>query len=232
MNKIYKFIQKMNSNNINLVKECNHFEKIEFIDKPAFDKKYSNFKKNPENLVIITDFDYTLTRKLHPEKGTLYSSYCVLEYWDNISEKYRKENKELFEKYYPIEIDHTLDFEERDKFVRQWYRENFELIIAENITKSDFQKMVVQAEGLFCYRYGIMEFFDLIRKYKINIYIISGGLFEIIEESLRMLLPYYSEIEGLIHIVSNKFKYDDRGKLIGYEDPFVYTFNKGEVIKL
>jgi HAD superfamily hydrolase (TIGR01544 family) len=218
----------MNST-INLVKEYNKCEKIEYIDSGSFKQKVTEFKKSPDSLVVITDFDYTLTRKLHPEKGNFFSSYCVLEYADQISEKYRKENKELFDKYYPIELDHTLDFVERDKTVRQWYKENFDLIVGENITKSDFQKMVIQAEGKFVYRYGIIEFFENVRKYGINVYIISGGLYEVIEESLKLLLPYYNEIEHLIHIVSNKFIYDKSGKLVGYQDPFVYTFNKGEV---
>jgi HAD superfamily hydrolase (TIGR01544 family) len=228
MNKFFKFIRKMNST-INLVKEHNKNEKIEYINEEEFKRKVTEFKKAPDSLVVITDFDYTLTRKLHPEEGNFYSSYCVLEYADLISEKYRKENKLLFDKYYPIELDHTMDFKERDRIVRQWYKENFDLIVAEKITKSDFQKMIIQAEGMFCYRYGIMEFFDLIRRDRINIYIISGGLYEIIEESLKLLLPYYGEVEELIHIVSNKFVYDENDKLVGYKDPFVYTFNKGEV---
>lgn len=216
----------------NFICENNPLEKIKLINK-NLEFKIKEFQKNPEKLVIVSDFDYTLSKKFHHKNQdtTLFSSYCVLEAFDTLSEKYRKVNKELFEKYHPIEIDHTMDFKERDLIIHQWFRENLDLLVDENLTKESFQKMVTNSETKFFYRYGIIELFELIKKYSIPLYIISGGIFEIIDESMSFVIPQYKELreKKLINIVANKFRYDEENKVIGYEEPCVYTFNKGKV---
>jgi HAD superfamily hydrolase (TIGR01544 family) len=226
------FVVKSNYNQIiNIVNDYNQEEEIHIVEE-HLKSKINEFKKNSKRLTIVSDFDYTLTNRYHDEHGSLYSSYCILECSDSISEKFRKENKELFDKYSHIENDITLDFSERDFLIRKWFKDNLDLIIAEDITKSDFRKMVLQAENKFFFRYGILEFFELLFHNDIPIYIISGGIYEIIDEALKMLLPHYEHMreKNLIHIISNKFTYDNNDKVIGYEEPFVYTFNKGEVI--
>jgi 2-hydroxy-3-keto-5-methylthiopentenyl-1-phosphate phosphatase len=117
--------------------------------------------------------------------------------------------------------------------MRTWFKENLDLMLAENVTKENFQSMILQAERNFYYRHGILEFFELIHNNKIPLFIISGGIYEIIEESLKLVLPYYKELKekNLIHIIANKFTYDHNNKVNGYSEPFVYTFNKGEILK-
>jgi HAD superfamily hydrolase (TIGR01544 family) len=227
-----KFLKMQSSNlSTNYVNDYNPLEKIKIINSD-FIRKVEEFKKNKDHLVIITDFDYTLTKKFNKEES-LYSSYCVLEFSDMISENYRKLNKELFQKYHPLESDTTLDFLTRDELIKKWFRENLDLLVEENISKEDFLQMVIQAEKKLIYRYGILELFELIQKHSIPIYIISGGIYEIIDESLNYVIPFYKEMKekGLIHVVSNSFIYGEDNKVVGYKEPFVYTFNKGETLK-
>lgn len=213
----------------NFIKEYNIKEKIQVINE-NFEDKITEFQKNPKGLVIVTDFDYTLTKRYHSE-GNLYSSYCVLEFSKFISENYRKQNKELFDKYAPMEHDITIDYDIREEYIKKWFKENLDLILVENLTRENFQHMVMQAEQNFFFRYGILELFELIRNNSIPIYIISGGIYEIIDEALKITIPYYAELQEkkLINIVANRFSYDENNKLSGYIEPFVYTFNKGEV---
>jgi HAD superfamily hydrolase (TIGR01544 family) len=215
----------------NFITDYNHKESTRVM-KEDYDEKISEFKKTPEKLMIVTDFDFTLTKKYF-EETHLYSSYCVLEKSEFISDNFKQKNQELFVKYSKYENDLTIDFSTKDQLIRRWFQENLELILEENIKKESFLAMILQAEKNFYYRYGISEFFDLIEKHNIPIFIISGGIQEIIEESLNHVLPQYSTLKNknLIHVIANKFKYDENNKVIGYVEPFVYTFNKGETLK-
>lgn len=215
----------------NFITDYNHKESIKVLSLDI-QEKISEFKRNPEKLMIVTDFDFTLTKKYF-EDNHLYSSYCVLERSKFISEKFKVKNKELFVEYSKYENDLTLDLSSKDQLMRKWFKENLELILEEEISKEHFINMVIQAENNFYYRYGIFELFDLINKNNIPIFIISGGIYEIIDESLKYVLPQYNDLKrkNLIHVVANKFKYNDNNMVIGYEEPFVYTFNKGETLK-
>ena len=215
----------------NYITDYNHKEIVKIISKD-FEEKLSEFKKNPKKLMIVTDFDYTLTKKYF-EDNHLYSSYCVLEKSDYLSENFKTKNTKLFEKYSKYENDLSLNFNSKDMLMRQWFKENLELILEENINRESFLKMVLQAEKNFYYRHGISEFFDLIDKHNIPIIIVSGGIHEVIEESLKYVFPQYKNLKEkkLIHVVANKFHYDENNKAVGYVEPFVYTFNKGETLK-
>lgn len=215
----------------NLITKFNPDEKI-FHMSSEFEEKVKEFSKNPKKLAIITDFDFTLTKKYHDESN-LYSSYAVLESSEHLSEDFKKINKDLFLKYSKFETDLTLDFHTRDELMQTWFRENLDLIVDQKLSKENFASMIIQAEKRFYYRYGILELFELVRKYEIPIFIISAGLYEIISESIKIILPYFDELleKKLIHILANKFIYDSNNVVCGYEEPFVYTFNKGDVLK-
>lgn len=231
----FKITKKFNKNfcqMINIINDINHKEEIDLIE-DHLKKKIKEFQKNKSSLKIISDFDYTLTQKYHSIHGNLYSSYAILNYSSAVSEKFKKTSKALFRKYSPIENDATIDFETRDKMIKEWFMDDLNLMLSEKITKSDFKNMVRQSEKKFFFRYGILEMFEILFHNNIPIYIISGGIKEIIEETLRLLLPHYDSMveKNMIHIISNSFEFDQNGVMIGLKEPFVYTFNKGEVLK-
>ena len=244
INKYFKvLLKKMKNekhfsvNNNNFVNEYNPKEKIKIISN-SLQSKIKEFQENPEDLIIVTDFDYTLTKKYnHTNLKSFYSSYCVLESNDILSEEYKTKNKELFEKYYPYECDTNLDFNIRNKLIFTWFKDNLNLILKEDkITKESFKDMVVKSQNNFYYRYGILELFEIILKYKIKLIIISGGVYDIIEESLKLLLTEdkFEELKklNLLSILSNQFEFDEKTKKIKNTfEPFVYTFNKGDILE-
>jgi len=210
-------------------------------------EKKENFNKNVNSLIkqikdtnrkiaIISDFDFTLTRRfdLNNEQINYFSTYCVLENFSEITENFKKNSQKLYNDNHKYETDETLDFPTRNELVLKWYRDNLDLIVGENLTKSHFEDMMDHSHEKFYFRQGILELFEIVLEYKIPFYIISGGLHDIIEHSLKAVIPFYKLLEEnkLINIIANKFIYDEKTqKMTGYQEPLVYTFNKGEVIK-
>lgn len=247
LKKYRKHLMQKNANQMNDVKyttkrkefssfvnECNPNEKIKIFN-DNLDSKIKEFQLNPKNLIIVTDFDYTLTKKFsHSELNkNLYSSYCVMESSNFLSEEYKTKSKDLFDKYHPYEWDLTVDFKTRDEFIRKWFKDNLDLLLTEKFLKKNFEEMVKQAETRFFYRFGILELLNLIEKHEIPLVIISGGIYDIIEESLKLLIPHYQDLKEkkLISILANQFDFDlTTNQISGCLEPFVYTFNKGEVL--
>jgi len=213
--------------------EFNKEETINIIN-PKYEIKLKTFKDNPEKLMIVTDFDFTLTKN-YLDNERLLSCINVMIYSDFISNEFQKISKDLHVKYAKYEYDTTIDLNLKDEMMHLWFKENLDMISKEKISKEDFRKMILQGEKKFYYRYGIIELFDLIEKNSIPIFIISAGIYEIIENSLKIILPggrYQNLMEkNLLNIIANKFTYDEYGFINGYVEPIVYTFNKGEILK-
>ena len=77
---------------------------------------------------IITDFDYTLT-KSHVDGTRCSTCYGVIENYSRMPPKFKTETRNLFEKFYPIEIDPHMTEEEKVPLMIQWYDESHDLIL-------------------------------------------------------------------------------------------------------
>jgi 2-hydroxy-3-keto-5-methylthiopentenyl-1-phosphate phosphatase len=91
---------------------------------------------------------------------------------------------------------------------------------------------MVTSENQFYFRNGIKELFQLIEKYHIPLYIVSGGIKEVIQSSLKYVIQNFNSLvqKGLIHIVSNEFTYNsETDEIETYKEPMIYTFNKSIV---
>lgn len=80
-------------------------------------------------------------------------------------------------------------------------------------------------------RYGIDDLFNLIYKFKIKTYIVSGGLYDIIDAILTEAIPIYPKLkeEKLLTIIGNRLIYDEEGNSKSFKKPILHTFNKSEV---
>ena len=96
-----------------------------------------------------------------------------------------------------------------------------------------FKKLVKETTDLKL-RSGIIDLFENIFKYKVKIYIVSGGLHELIDEILSEAIPIYQKLkqENLITILANELYYDRHGYSVSYKTPIMYTFNKSKVLYL
>lgn len=74
-----------------------------------------------EKLQIVTDFDYTLTKKNLPNGETGPSSFCILEHCKSLPDGYKEKSDAIMHKYKPIELDPSIPIANKiDKMVEWW----------------------------------------------------------------------------------------------------------------
>eukprot|EP00913_Durusdinium_trenchii_P030044 g28154.t1 len=88
-------------------------------------------------LLVILDFDRTLTSNFMPDGQRVTSAHGILEVASVLSEAFKSRAQELFRKYYPIEIDETMPIETKVPIMHEWYGQVHELILKEYVTKDN-----------------------------------------------------------------------------------------------
>ena len=214
-------------------------ERVEINCLKNLKKKINLFQASKDNnLIIISDFDYTLSKKYYNGKE-MYSTYCFLEKSSIINQKnenFLKEIKKLNHEYLPIETNYTIDFELRKQKIKEWFIKALDLYVSQKFTKDEYNCMIEevnQQELSFVFREGIEDFFKRLIKYNIPLVIISGGLKKPIDYMLGKILPNYDQLkkENKIMILANSFTFNNEGIVNGYSEPVIYTFNKENIIK-
>lgn len=174
----------------------------------------------PERLHIITDFDRTLTAGLAAgEKAP--TTYQNLRNSGLLPEECRIRGNELYEKYYPIEVS-DLPWEEKNAKMIEWWRLFLEAMIEYGLTKQMLETL--KDTKPLQWRRGAREFLREADRAGIPLLIFSAGLGDLI----RMYLEKEGLMSDTIHIISNHFRFDDSGKVLGYAADPVHSLNKTE----
>lgn len=200
--------------------------------KPDFSSKIDKLSLN--DLLIISDFDYTLTKRFSSSDEKTRTQYlCGFGFYDHcpdISKSFKAEIEELKNKYIKYENDLSVPFETRDKYTKLLYEEDLKLISKYNIPRNFLPKYLSNTikNKPFYFRPGVKKFIDFIIEHKILLIIISGGLKDAIETTLKILIG--KELPENIKIISNEFIYDQEDKIIDYKKPLIYTFNKSVIM--
>lgn len=196
-------------------------------------KEVSN-KIDLSRLLIVSDFDYTLTKKYSTEDEILnYTTFSLIENSSLISNEFKRANKELFSKYHKFEANYNLNEDFQKALMTEWFICNSGYLLDEKLRVDSFAQIAREAENRLVFREELKNFFKILLKHNIPLYIISAGL----QDSVDALLDrdFRADIDklkekGLLISVGNKMLFDDKGENYGF-DEHVYSFNKGEVIK-
>lgn len=166
-----------------------------------------SFKEN--NLIIITDFNRTLTT---PGHSTSFSSISKGNYLD---EDYIKRRDVDFKNYFPYETgEKGENIEERKKKVNIWFRRHMKLLIEKKLTIDILKEIVNKTDNINEVRKGFKDFFEIINKNSISTYIISGGLGDMID----LTLDKYKVDKSNTKIISNNFVWFDRNLAVGFNE--------------
>nr|XP_015818581.2 7-methylguanosine phosphate-specific 5'-nucleotidase [Nothobranchius furzeri] len=173
------------------------------------------------SLQVISDFDMTLTRFAHDGKR-VPTTHNILNNRLLMNEDGTIKMKELFNKYYPIEIDAHLSTEEKLPLMVEWWTKVHELLIQQRIRKDMLAHAVKESRSML--RDGYRGFFDHLAEHQVPLLIFSGGVGDILEEVIRQNHVFHPNI----HIISNYMDFDHTGLLQAFKGQLIHTYNKRE----
>ena len=215
-------------------------ETIEINDVKNFSSKLedfiSSYKLNHKNLVLVTDFDFTITKRYNYQKNnSLFSSYRF--YDEGLiggdQQKIIEIQNELCNKYMKYETDSSYDKEIREKKVHEFYYKSLDVYINPNFTRNSIGKMLEKLGEKFELRKYTKELIELLIKLDIPIVIVSGGVKEVIIDLLKKCIKNFENYlnQKKIVIIANDLYFEDGKGCVGHSTDIVYAFNKSNFVK-
>ncbi|XP_037778204.1 cytosolic 5'-nucleotidase 3-like isoform X1 [Penaeus monodon] len=172
-------------------------------------------------LQVIADFDRTMTRVSYFGK-LCDTCHGIMDNSSLMPSFYREEANKLLAKYYPIEIDPKMSEEEKIPYMIEWYSQIHELIIKCKVSQKSLEEMVTRSNARL--RDGTRDLCKKLHECGVPVLVFSAGMGDILEQVLRHFDVYTDNIK----VVSNFFKYDEEGIVVGFEGDLIHMFNKNE----
>ncbi|XP_053554857.1 7-methylguanosine phosphate-specific 5'-nucleotidase isoform X2 [Bombina bombina] len=180
-------------------------------------------KGGEKKLQVISDFDMTLSRfQYNGERCP--TCYNIIDNSKIISEDCRKKLKELFNIYYPLEIDSNLTIKEKYPLMVEWWSKAHVLLCEQKIQKEKLSQVVKESQAKL--REGFEVFFNSLYRSEIPLFIFSAGIGDVLEEIIRQAGVYHQNIK----VVSNYMDFDDNGLLTGFKGDLIHTYNKNNSV--
>ncbi|XP_042874149.1 cytosolic 5'-nucleotidase 3-like isoform X3 [Penaeus japonicus] len=199
-----------------------HAAHVHIKDKARVEELVSSLASSGfSKLQIIADYDMTIT-KFHVNGQKAESSFGIMDNSSLMPAFYREEANKLLAKYYPIEIDPKMSEEEKIPYMIEWYNQIHELIIKCNVSQTSLEQMVSSSNARL--RDGTRELCKKLHEYSVPVLVFSAGMGDILEQVLRHFDVYTDNIK----VVSNFFKYNEEGTVVGFEGDLIHMFNKNE----
>lgn len=213
---------------------------ISIKDTKNFSTKLNNiinsYKQNPSNIIFITDFDYTITKRYNYQKNlTLNSSYRF--YDESLiggdQNKIIEIQNQLCNEYMKYETDNTYDKKIREKKVHEFYSKSLDVYINPKLTRNSIGKMLTKFKDKFELRKYTKELFEFLIKLNIPIIIVSGGVKEVIVDLLKTCIKNFEQYlsEKKIIIIGNELYFEEGKGCIGHSTNVIYAFNKSNFVK-
>jgi 2-hydroxy-3-keto-5-methylthiopentenyl-1-phosphate phosphatase len=169
---------------------------------------------------VLCDFDRTISVSNSP------TSWSIFSLSNKASMGFKEETVELFKKYRPIEVNHSLSVEEKKEQMLNWPNEQVLLFAKYGIDYETF-KYICMHENRIILRNDFPSFVERMYSLNIPVYIISAGLYEPIKWKLynqKALFPN-------VHIISNHIK-REQGEITGISGQIITSMNKDEVLSI
>lgn len=193
-------------------------ENVIIVDPVKFEKKKKVVKSDGKELFqIVSDFDRTLTVAFIDGKKS-NTSFAQIRDGSFLAEEYRTKANNLFQKYYPIEMDPTIPQEEKKDVMTKWFRAHLKLMVDYGLTKRVVQDI---AKSKVFPRNGFKKFIAFTIKNQIPLVILSSGVGDLIRE----FLLHNNFLVDNVHLISNLFEWKD-GKAVAVKEPVIASFNK------
>lgn len=187
-------------------------------------KKINQIKKDGINkLHFVADFDRTITKASHKGKEAPNSFY-ILKKSKLLAKDYAEKDEEMEKIYLPIEYSKKIHPREKAKKMQEWWEKHLQLSIDSGLNTKVLQEVIEVTKKESRVREGTKELLETLNKHNIPICIFSAGMGDVIEGFLKAEKALYKNT----HIVSNFFKFNNKGELIGFKKEIIHTYNKNE----
>ncbi|CAI2348320.1 unnamed protein product [Caenorhabditis sp. 36 PRJEB53466] len=176
--------------------------------------------------VVISDFDYTLSRFENEEGERLSTTHGVFD--DNVmrlNPELGQKFIDLKKKYYPIEFCPKMTQEEKIPHMEKWWGTSHGLIINERFSKTTIEDFVRQSRIVF--KDGAEDFIQSLDGHNVPLVIFSAGIGNIIEYFLQQKL---GAIPRNTHFISNMILFDEDDKACAFSEPLIHTFCKNSSV--
>ena len=178
-------------------------------------------KLDLKRLVIISDFDWTLTQKIVDGKF-VPSLISILRDNNVLDEDYSQKAKTLFEKYHKIEKNPNVSEQEKYKAMETWWKEHYQLLKEKWLTLEHIKEAVNHPNIKL--KKWVDKLFQFVLQTKVPFIIFSSSWLGSI--SIRLTLEKFNlPISSNIKIVSNELNFDLQGRFVGV-DRIIHSMNK------
>jgi HAD superfamily hydrolase (TIGR01544 family) len=190
---------------------------------------------------VISDFDQTLT-PFYKRSDTAdspgaareqeSSSHGLLMSSRVVDPAVSAAERELFARYFPIEMSPKLSREEKLPFMIEWWTRAHELLVEHRLTRAQIRQAVAQSRLSF--RPGFHALFAQLEAAQIPTLVFSAGLYDVIHEVLAKEFTATANrpVPANVHVVSNMMRFDADGTLEGFQGSLIHSFNKNATVLL
>ncbi|KAM4691513.1 7-methylguanosine phosphate-specific 5'-nucleotidase [Rhinophrynus dorsalis] len=193
-------------------------------DPEGIQERIMDIKRGGEKkLQVISDFDMTLSRfRYNGERCP--TCYNIIDNSMIISDDCRKKLKDLFNIYYPLEIDPKKSIQEKYPLMVEWWSKAHVLLCEQEIQKDKLAQVVKESGAML--REGYKLFFDSLHHNEIPLFIFSAGIGDVLEEIISQAGVFHPNIK----VVSNYMDFDNNGLMTGFKGELIHTYNKNNSV--
>lgn len=176
---------------------------------------------DPKNTIVIADFDGTFTKK--EVKGGRGSALMdALRDEKYLGKSGLKAGKDLFDHYYPIEINPHIDEKEKMFLMQEWWEKSFAVIKKAKVTRD--MLLEICHSPLLQWRDQLLDFLRFLHEKEIPLIIFSAGGFGNL--AIKYLLEKENLLTSNVEIFSNEIIFDENGCSKETVQPIIHTANK------
>lgn len=166
---------------------------------------------------VLCDFDRTIS------KYDSATSWSIIPSSKYVDPKILEESRNLFDHYRPIELDTEMDFNQKSFYMKQWALASLSLYSKYKVTKNQLYKTLIY-DNKIKLRKDFSKFVNRLNSLGIKLYIVSAGIYDIIE----YILIENNILLDNVEIISNHLKYN-RGIIDGVDGLFLHSCNKDKI---
>jgi 5'-nucleotidase len=187
------------------------------------EKKKRIIKAGVNQLHVLSDFDRTITYGTTAEgKRTETVISQLRSDVKYLGEDYFKKSHELFDFYHPIEVDASIPIEEKKTKMHEWWMKHFSLLIERGLNKEVIEQVVKERPLRF--RDGALDFIKTLDENEIPLIFMSAAPGDMLIEYLKK----NNLLTENVHVISNRYEFDENGKAIKILEPIIHVLNKAE----